>query len=43
MARICIAFIEKDTKALTSDGVYIELGTNAIRKILNYLKDVISS
>ena len=43
VARIFIAFIEKDTKALTSDGVYIELGTNAIRKILNYLKDVISS
>lgn len=36
MARLFIAFIEKDTKALTSDGVYIELDVDAIRKILNY-------
>lgn len=42
MARIFIAFIEKDTKALTSDGVYIELDAEAIRKILNYLKDIIN-
>ena len=42
IARLFIAFIEKDTKALTSDGVYIELDADAIRKILNYLKDIIN-
>ena len=43
MARLFIAFIEKDTKALTPDGVYIELDTDAIKEILNYLKDIINS
>ena len=43
VAKIFIAFIEKDSKVLTSDGVYIELDTNEIRKILNYLENIINS
>ena len=43
VAKIFIAFIEKDSKALTSDGVYIELDTNEIREILNYLENIINS
>ena len=38
MARIFIAFIEKDTKAPSSDGVYIVLDIDDISKILNYLE-----
>lgn len=41
MARIFIAFIEKDTKAPSSDGVYIVLDIDAITKILNYIESII--
>ena len=41
MARIFIAFIEKDTKAPSSDGVYIVLDIDAITKILNYIERII--
>ena len=41
MARIFIAFIEKDTKAPSSDGVYIVLDIDAISKILNYLERIV--
>ena len=43
MARIFIAFIEKDTKAPSSDGVYIVLDIDAISEILNYLENTIKS
>ena len=43
MARIFIAFIEKDTKAPSSDGVYIVLDIDAISKILNYLEKILKS
>ena len=43
LARIFISFIEKDTKALSSDGVYIVLDIEAISKILNYLEKIIKS
>ena len=43
MIKIFIAFIEKDTKALSSGGVYIVLNTEAISKILNYLGNIIKS
>ena len=41
VARIFIAFIEKDTKAPSSDGVYIVLDIDAITKILNYIECII--
>ena len=41
VARIFIAFIEKDTKAPSSDGVYIVLDIDAITKILNYIESII--
>lgn len=41
VARIFIAFIEKDTKAPSSDGVYIVLDIDAITKILNYIERII--
>ena len=41
MARIFIAFIEKDTKAPSLDGVYIVLDIDAISKILKYLENII--
>lgn len=41
VARIFIAFIEKDTKAPSSDGIYIELDIDAISKILIYLENII--
>ena len=41
MARIFIAFIEKDTKAPSLDGVYIVLDIDAITKILNYIECII--
>ena len=43
MARIFIAFIEKDTKAPSSDGVYIVLDIDDISKILNYLEKILKS
>ena len=43
MARIFIAFIEKDTKALSPDGVCIVLDMDAISKILNYIEKIIKS
>ena len=43
VARIFIAFIEKDTKAPSSDGVYIVLDIDAISKILNYLEKILKS
>ena len=43
VARIFIAFIEKDTKAPSSDGVYIVLDIDAISEILNYLENTIKS
>ena len=46
MARIFIAFIEKDTKAPSSDGVYIVLDIDdisTISKILNYLEKILKS
>ncbi len=43
MARIFIAFIEKDTKTPSSDGVYIVLDIDAISKILNYLEKILKS
>ncbi len=43
MARIFIAFIEKDTKATSLDGVYIVLDIDAISEILNYLENTIKS
>ena len=43
MARMFIAFIEKDTKAPSSDGVYIVLDIDAISKILNYLEKILKS
>ena len=43
MARIFIAFIEKDTKTPSSDGVYIVLDIDAISKILNYLEKRLKS
>ena len=43
MARIFITFIEKDTKAPSSDGVYIVLDIDAISKILNYLEKILKS
>ena len=41
MARLFIAFIEKDTKAPSLDGVYIVLDIDAISKILKYLENII--
>ena len=41
VARIFIAFIEKDTKAPSSDGLYIVLDIDAITKILNYIERII--
>ena len=41
VAKIFIAFIEKDTKAPSSDGVYIVLDIDAITKILNYIESII--
>ena len=41
VARIFIAFIEKDTKAPSLDGVYIVLDIDAITKILNYIECII--
>ena len=41
VARIFIAFIEKDTKAPSSDGVYIVLDIDTITKILNYIECII--
>ena len=43
MARMFIAFIEKDTKAPSSDGVYIVLDIEDISKILNYLEKILKS
>ena len=43
MARMFIAFIEKDTKAPSSDGVYIVLDIDDISKILNYLEKILKS
>ena len=43
MARIFIAFIDKDTKALSPDGVCIVLDMDAISKILNYIEKIIKS
>ena len=43
VARIFIAFIEKDTKAPSSDGVYIVLDIDDISKILNYLEKILKS
>ena len=43
MTRIFIAFIEKDTKAPSSDGVYIVLDIDDISKILNYLEKILKS
>ena len=41
MARIFIAFIEKDTKALCPDGICIVLDIDAISKILYYLEKIV--
>ena len=41
MARLFIAFIEKDTKAPSLDGVYIVLDIDTISKILKYLENII--
>ena len=41
MARIFIAFIDKDTKALSPDGVCIVLDMDAISKILYYLEKIV--
>ena len=43
VVRIFIAFIEKDTKAPSSDGVYIVLDIDDISKILNYLEKILKS
>lgn len=43
VAKIFIAFIEKDAKAPSLDGVYIVLDIDAISKILNYLENIIKS
>ena len=39
--RIFIAFIEKDTKALASDGVCIELKIEDVKKMRGYLENII--
>ena len=38
-----VAELEKDTKAPSSDGVYIVLDIDAISEILNYLENTIKS
>ena len=41
VVRIFIAFIEKDTKALSSDGVCIELKIKDVKKMRGYLENII--
>ena len=43
IARLFIAFIEKDTKALALDGICIVLDIDDISKILNYLEKILKS
>ena len=42
IARLFIAFIEKDTKALALDGICIEIYVEDIKKILNYIESIIN-
>ena len=42
IARLFIAFIEKDTKALALDGICTELYVEDIKKILIYLESIIN-
>lgn len=41
--RLFIAFVEKDTKAISSDGVFVNLDTKDIANILNYLKNIMKN
>ena len=43
IARLFIAFIEKDTKALSIDGICIELNIEDIKKILNYIENIVKN
>lgn len=40
-AKLFMAFIEKDTKAPSSDGVLVELFINDVKRILEYLEKII--
>lgn len=43
MARLFIAFIEKDTKAITMDDICIEVNIEDIKKILNYIENIVKN